>query len=487
MLTTTRAISALSLLLIGTCFVSADIRLPKIFSDNMVLQRDAAVRIWGTADPGEELTISLGESNCPATADEEGRWSAELTPPETGGPYKLSVQGAESSVVFSEVYIGEVWVCVGESNMQRSLNQALEFTDDAAREVWLQEIDNANIRLFTVPENAIDEPTVDFTEAVSWQKCRGKDVGDFSATAYFFALALQKNETLKDVPIGLINVSLRGSTAEAWASRDALAAVASLQPMMQFWNDNPDKRSAARPSSLFNGMLAPLVRLGIRGVIWYQGETNVGRGQQYREILTTLIKDWREKFQLGDFPFYLVQINPYRYTDWDPKALPEIWDAQADVLNLPNTGIVGTSDIGDPEQLHPKNKEIIGERLARLALSGTYGIADLISSGPRFESMEVIPETNRICVQFANSNGLKQDGEQLTGFVICGKDGEFVPAQAAIENGAVMVWADEVSEPSQVRYLWQDAAPATLFNGEGLPAIPFRTDQFKLLSEGRHF
>ena len=185
MLTNTRAFCALSLLLIGTCFVSADIRLPKIFSDNMVLQRDAAVRIWGTADPGEELTISLGECNCPATADEEGRWSAELAPPETGGPYKLSVEGTESSVVFSEVYVGEVWVCVGESNMQRSLNQSLEFPDDAAREVWMQEIDNANIRLFTVPENVIDEPTVDFTEAVSWQKCRGKDVGDFSAVAYF--------------------------------------------------------------------------------------------------------------------------------------------------------------------------------------------------------------------------------------------------------------------------------------------------------------
>ena len=487
MLTTTRAFCALSLLLIGTCFVSADIRLPKIFSDNMVLQRDAAVRIWGTADPGEELTISLGESNCPATADEAGRWSAELAPPETGGPYKLSVEGTESSVVFSEVYVGEVWVCVGESNMQRSLNQSLEFPDDAAREVWMQEIDNANIRLFTVPENVIDEPTADFTEAVSWQKCRGKDVGDFSAVAYFFALALQKNETLKEVPIGLINVTLGGSTAEAWASRDALSAVDSLQPMMEFWNDNPDKRSAARPSSSYNGMLAPLVRFGIRGVIWYQGETNVGRGQQYREILTALISDWRAKFQLGDFPFYLVQLNPYRYTDWDPKSLPEIWDAQTDVLKLPNTEMVGTSDIGDPKQLYPRNKEIIGQRLAGLALSGTYGIPDLISSGPRYESMEVIPETKRIRVQFSNSAGLKQQGDQLTGFTICGKDGEFVPGNATIEDGAVVVWSDEISEPSHVRYLWQDASSATLFNGAGLPATPFRTDKFKLLSEGRHF
>ena len=200
-----------------------------------------------------------------------------------------------------------------------------------------------------------------------------------------------------------------------------------------------------------------------------------------------MISDWRAKFQLGDFPFYLVQLNPYRYTDWDPKSLPEIWDAQTDVLKLPNTEMVGTSDIGDPEQLYPRNKEIIGQRLAGLALSGTYGIPDLISSGPRYESMEVIPETKRIRVQFSNSAGLKQQGDQLTGFTICGKDGEFVPGNAAIENGAVVVWSDEISEPSHVRYLWQDASSATLFNGAGLPATPFRTDQFKLLSEGRHF
>ena len=487
MLILSRVLCALTMLMLGACLSSADIRLPKIFSDNMVLQRDTDVRIWGTADPGEELTISLGDNSAKVVADDSGNWSSELPPPDTGGPYKLSVEGSESSVVFSEVYVGEVWLCVGESNMSRTLKQSIDFEDDAARDAWLQEIDNSNIRLFTVPENAIDEPTGDFTEAVAWQKCRGADVGDFSALAYYFGLALQENEALKDVPIGLINASLGGATAEAWTSRTGLDAAEALKPMMQHWNDNPDKRSPARPSGLYNGMLAPLVPLGIRGVVWYQGETNVGRGDQYRDIMEVLIQDWREKFQSDAMPFVFVQVCPYRYSDWDPRALPELWDAQNAVLEVPNTGMAVTSDIGDAEDPHPKNKEIIGKRLAQLALADVYAAADAKGQGPQFESMEVVDQTNQIRVRFTQAEGLKAVGENVTGFQVCGSDGEFQKANAKLEDGVVVVWADEVNQPTQVRYLWQDTAKANLFNQKGLPARSFRTDDFKLLSEGRHF
>lgn len=453
----------------------------------MVLQRGADVRIWGTADPSEELNISLGESSSKVVADEAGNWSSELSPPETGGPYKLSVEGSESSVVFSEVYVGEVWLCVGESNMSRTLKQSLKFPDEESRDTWLQEIDNANIRVFTVPENAIDEPTGDFTEAVAWQKCRGADVGDFSALAYFFGLALQESETLKDVPIGLINASLGGATAEAWASRTALDGSEKLKPMMQHWNDNPDKRSPARPSGLYNGMLAPLVPLGIRGVIWYQGETNVGRGDQYRDIMEVLIQDWRGKFQSSDMPFVIVQICPYRYSDWDPRALPELWDAQNALLKLPNTGMAVTSDIGNAEDPHPKNKEIIGNRLAQLVLADVYDAPDTVGQGPRFDGMNVVDGTNKIRVTFKQSEGLNAAGEDVLGFQVCGSDGEFREAQAELEDGAVLVWSDEVAHPTQVRYLWKDTAKSNLFNEKGFPASPFRTDDLKLLSEGRHF
>lgn len=487
MLKLTRVVCALTLLMLGAGLASADIRLPKIFSDNMVLQRGTDVRIWGTADPGEELNISLGENSTQVVADEAGNWSSELPPPDTGGPYKLSVEGSDSSVVFSEVYVGEVWLCVGESNMKRTLNQSLDFQDDEARDSWLQEIDNANIRLFTVPENAIDEPTGDFTEAVAWQKCRGADVGDFSALAYYFGLALQENEALKDVPIGLINASLGGATAEAWTSRTALDASENLKPMMQYWNDNPDKRSPARPAGLYNGMLAPLVPLGIQGVIWYQGETNVGRGAQYRDILETLIQDWRVKFQSDEMPFIFVQICPYRYGDWDPRALPELWDAQNALLNLPQTGMAVTSDIGNAEDPHPKNKEIIGKRLAQLVLADVYSASDTSGQGPRFEGMQVVDGTNQIRVSFAQAEGLSAVGDEVTGFQVCGSDGEFRNAQAKLDDGTVLVWSDEVANPTQVRYLWQDTAKANLFNDKGVPASPFRTDDFKLLSEGRHF
>ncbi len=467
--------------------VSADIRLPKIFSDKMVLQHGTVVRIWGTADPGQELEVSLGESSEPVVADGQGAWSVKLVPPEIGGPYELTVAGAESKVVFNDVYVGEVWICSGQSNMQWSLNQSLSFENDEEKEAYFAEINNPNIRLFTVPPNAIEEPAAEFSDAVVWEECRGEAVAEFSATAYFFATALQKYKKFEDMPIGLIDSSWGGTPVESWTSMEALSANEELNPLLEHWKENVENRSPNRPAVLFNGMIAPLIPYSVRGVIWYQGEANVGRAQQYQTIFPAMINDWRTRFDNGDIPFYYVQLAPHRY-DKDPRALAELWDAQRKALKVPNTGMIGSSDIGNPEDIHPMNKDVVGDRLARMAMANTYGATDVVGSGPIYDRMEPAEEAGKIVIHFENAEGLKTSGgDMVEGFLICGEDGEFKPANAKVVDETVVVWAAEIERPTQVRFLWDDTAVGKLFNAADLPAIPFRTDSFELLSVGQDF
>lgn len=474
-------------MLVGCTSLCADIRLPKIFSDKMVLQHGDTVRIWGTADPQQELEISLGENSTSTVADAEGNWSAEVVPPAVGGPYELKVAGAESRVVFNDVYVGEVWLCSGQSNMQWSIKQSVDFESDEQRDAYLAEIKNQNIRLFTVPPVSIDEPASDFAEAVAWEECRGEAAAEFSATAYFFAVALQKYEKFNDVPIGLIDASWGGTPAESWTSMDALKNETGLEPLLTHWNENQENRSPSRPACLFNGMVAPMIPYTIRGVVWYQGEANVGRGQQYQTIFPALINDWRARFGNDEMPFYYVQLAPHRYGNRDPRALPELWDAQFKALQVPHTGMAGSSDIGDPEDIHPKNKEMVGERLARVAMARSYGEAELESSGPSYQGMDFSEDKKRIIIKFSHATGLKVRGDSLSGFLICGKDGEFKPAQAEIDGETVVVWSEEIDQPAHVRFLWDDTAVGCLFNGADLPAFPFRTDDFELLSVDKNF
>jgi len=481
-----RALAGLLFLAMTTPWLCADIRLPKIFSDKMVLQHGDSVTIWGTADANEQLTVTIGESSAKTVADESGRWKISIAPPAVGGPYELAVAGAESRVVFNDVAVGEVWICSGQSNMQWSMQQSLHFDNKEARDAYFAEINNPNIRLFTVPANAVEDQASDFTEAVAWEECRGESASEFSATAYFFAIALQKYDRLKDVPIGLIDSSWGGTPVEAWTSMDAMSAHESLSPLLKHWEENPDNRSPSRPSTLFNGMIAPLIPYSVRGAIWYQGESNVGRARQYQTIFESMIQDWRSRFGQGDIPFYYVQLAPFRY-DKDPQALAELWDAQRKSLRIPNTGMIGCSDIGDLKDIHPKNKEVVGQRLARLAMVDTYGQADLVATGPIYSGMGFSEDKTKIIVEFANAEGLKSGGESLEGFLICGPGGEFQPAEARIDGQTVVVWAGELKQPAHVRYLWKGTDAASLFNGADLPAFPFRTDDFELLSKDKDF
>ncbi len=456
-----------------------------VFQTNMVLQRDTDINVWGWADPNEELTITIGETKVTTTADDKGTWSVQVAAPETGGPYDLIVSGLDASVVFKNVLVGEVWICAGQSNMEWPLIDSIEFENDEAREQFISSINDAKMRLYSVPQAALDKPASDFTEPSVWQECTPDTIGNFSGVAYFFAHYLRQSSKLAEMPIGLIKCSYSGTPCESWTSREALKSDEVFQPLLEQWDANSDDRGPNRPSSLFNGMVSPLAPMSVRGVIWYQGESNVGRGQQYAHLFPAMIKDWRGWFKQGDIPFYYVQLAPFRYTQSNPQALAEVWDAQVKSLRVPNTGMVATVDIGNPQDIHPKNKKVVGQRLAMLARSHTYGETDLACFGPAYLDKKI--SGDRIIIEFRHSEGLKSSGSEVTGFTICGDDQQFVPAKAEIRDGKVVVWSDQVPKPTEVRYLWDDSATASLFNGAGLPASPFRTDNFDLLSKDRHF
>jgi len=477
---------------IGWCVsnsaVLGDISLPKIFSDHMVLQRNTKVKIWGTAEAGQKLDVKFAGKATKATADAKGNWSCLIQTAEAGGPFELEVVALKGApkVKFSDVWVGEVWICSGQSSMK--VSQALNSETEVDQSKNFQ-----NLRLFTVGQFASVEPMNDFAKVTSWSVCSPETVKDFSATAYFFGREVSRE--LKDVKIGLIDASWGGTVCEAWTSRAAMNNVAKLAPLLKHSDENDEPTSPNRPANLYNGMVAPMTDFPIRGVIWYQGEANNGRGDQYATLFPTLIKDWRQQFGIGDFPFYFVQLAPYRYKLESPESLAEVRDAQLKTLKtVANTRMVVTTDIGNIDEIDPKNKQSIGRRLALTALADVYqeSLADdkknRVFSGPIYES--ATPVEGCIQISFTHAEGglrIRNDEETLTGFTICGKDGKFVPAVAKIVGETVHVSSPEIENPVAVRFAWNDTAQPNLINQGLLPASPFRTDDFPLQSEGRDF
>lgn len=461
--------------------VQADIRLPKIFADNMVLQHGGKINVWGTAEANESLTITLGNKTASTSADAEGKWSTQIDSPENaGGPYTLTIKGAEASVVFENVLLGEVWICSGQSNMEWPVNQSLNADVEA-------ELANyPNIRLFTVQHNPTAEPLTDCHGVISWQPCSEQTVRGFSAVGYFFGRHI--NRKLK-TPVGLINSSFGGTTCEAWTSTSAMKEVESLEPLLKFWeSQGNDPRNQNRPGVLYNGMIAPIAPYSVRGTIWYQGESNVGRGAQYATLFPTMIQDWRRAFQNPEMPFYFVQIAPFRYGNHSPTELAELWDAQLKTYRLlDHTGIVVTTDVANLGDIHPKNKQPVGRRLALWALAKEYDVPDIRFSGPIYSAHTV--EGDKIKVTFDYTDGgLQAKGGALTHFQICGPDKVFKQAIAQIEGDTVLVSSPEVEEPVAVRFAWDQLATPNLFGKlSGLPASPFRTDNFELQSESRDY
>jgi sialate O-acetylesterase len=455
----------------------AQIKLPAVISDGMVLQRGAFARIWGWGRPGETIEIAPSwKPAIPGVAVGGARpsWFATIqTPPEGGGPYTLTITGSESgAVVVRDVLVGEVWLASGQSNMEMPVgDQGGGYRGVRNWQDEVEKADHPRIRLFNVTNVASRMPLPDCRG--SWKMCGSESVRTFSGTAYFFGRALE--EALR-VPIGLITADWGGTPAEAWTSEDGLRGVgyaAASRPASQ--GAAPSQHA---PSALYNGMIAPLTPFTIRGVIWYQGESNRARAAQYRTLFPAMIADWRKKFDLGDFPFYYVQIAPFEYKD-APANSTALREAQRAALSVPNTGMVVTTDIGNPTDIHPDDKQEVGRRLSLWALAKTYGRKDLVCSGPLYRSMKVEGAAIRIAFDHVGG-GLSSGGKPLACFEIAGEDRAFVAATAVIDGASVVVSSPAVLAPVAVRFASGHAPEPNLMNAEGLPASPFRTDDWPL-------
>lgn len=491
----------------------ADVKLPALFTDNMVLQQDTLVSLWGWADPGEEVEVRADWAQEPVniTAAEDGSWKLQIKTVEAGGgPYTLTFKG-NNSIELKNVLLGEVWICSGQSNMHfpvAPIENSGWATGVVNYEEEISKADYPHIRMFTVARKVADHPQADVEAEMEWQPCSPATVGDFSAVAYFFARELHEKTGL---PIGLINTSWGGTPAEGWTQKEVLESDADLMPILKRYEqavaDYPQafeaykkeleqwKEEAARarekgenpgaaprdpigpdhhksPYKLYNAMIAPLLPYTIKGAIWYQGESNADRAYQYRKLFPAMIRNWREGWG-SDFPFYFAQIAPHR------SQGPEIREAQLLTMqSVPNTGMAVLTDAGDSLDIHPRNKQVVGERLARWALAKDYGQEEIVYSGPLYKSMQV--QGNKILLQFEHVNGGLQAKEgSLREFSIAGADQAFVPAQAEIKGDTVIVWSEKVKEPVAVRFAWKRIPEPNLYNKAGLPASPFRTDEWE--------
>ncbi|MFC5412680.1 sialate O-acetylesterase [Larkinella bovis] len=632
----------------------AEVRLPKVFSSHMVLQRRKPVPVWGWADPGEKVTVHFNNQTKTVKADKSGKWTVRLDPTEAGGPYTMTVQGKKNTVAYDDVLVGDVWICSGQSNME----WPLKASRDAAKEI--SEANYPQIRHFKVPHDLSLAPKDDIMGG-EWKRCTPETAGDFTAVGYFFARELQKE--LPNIPIGLLNTSWGGTQSESWTSREAMDSFDEFKPVVASmpktlddvkkqrmdqlqtqitklqgnlpnadevnqwsWADFNDaswqtlrlpdlfdrkaipgfdgvvwfrrdltvpvelagkemtlqlgtiddadetyvngvkvgstgdkgiQRSYTIPAGtlkagrniiavrvddlgggggfsgkeeqlklsghgkdlslagdwkyrvadysrnaplinpnltgtiLYNAMIAPLIPYAIEGAIWYQGETNAGRAYQYRKTFPLMINDWRSRWGQGDFPFLFVQLasfNAANGTSANGSTWAELREAQTMTLSLPNTGMAVTSDIGESKDIHPKNKQDVGKRLAINALKTVYG-QNRVYSGPVFKSMEV--SGNKAVLTFDHvGSGLVASDKYgyLKGFEIAGADQKFHWAKAEIQGDKVVVYANEVPNPVSVHYGWaDDNGEVNLYNKDGFPAVPFRTDTWKGITEGKQF
>jgi sialate O-acetylesterase len=470
----------------------ADVKLPAILSDGMVLQQGINVPLWGWADEGESITIEFQGQKFVTTA-KDGKWMVRLKPLKAGGPYTLTVSG-KNKIEFKNVLVGEVWICGGQSNMQWRLNQS----DNSEAEIAGAKY--PMIRLFSVPRAEVDAPLNDVK--AGWKECSPESAATFSAVGYYFGRDLHK---ARNVPIGLINNAVGGSPAESWMSALVLNADAEYKQFnadypkrmelyekaMEKHREDAEKAKAENkpaprapgkpwmPSGLYNGMLAPLVPYAIRGAIWYQGESNAGRAYQYRRLFPAMITNWRAVWGQGDFPFLFVQLAAFGpnsaklgESDW-----AELREAQLMTLTAsPKTGMALAIDVGTYDDIHPRNKQPVGSRLALSARAVAYG-EKIVHSGPVYQSMKI--EGDKVSLSFKHSGGgLEARGGELKGFIIAGADKVWREAKAEIKGDHVIVSSPEVAKPVAARYAWMKYPTCNLYNKEGLPATPFRTDDW---------
>jgi sialate O-acetylesterase len=446
-----------------SCSLKANVKLPAILADSMVIQRDTRVNIWGWADPGEIITVTASWLKSPVTtaADSSGRWMVKVKTTRSGKNYSISIEG-KNKILLKNILMGEVWLCSGQSNMEFTIENLGGWNIYKKEKQELEEKDFSQIRFCQIPKTVSDNPAD--TCGAAWSSANVNTVLHFSATAYFFGRALFNK---LHVPIGLISSNWGGTPAEAWTEKSYLENDKELQ----FYNDKPN---GWKPAALYNGMIHPIVNYSIRGAIWYQGEANRNDADLYRKLFVTMIRNWREAWKEGDFPFYYVQIAPFRYDEPFPSSA-YLREAQLQTLSVPNTGMAVTMDIGETENIHPKNKQEVGKRLALWALAKTYHSPVGSFSGPLYKRMKL--ENNKIRIFFDYARGgLLMKGNKLTGFTIAGNGGKFIDADAAIDKNTVVVWNGTISNPVAARFAFTNTDSSVLFNKAGLPASSFRTD-----------
>lgn len=491
----------------------AEIKLASVFGDGMVLQREMPVPVWGTAEPNEEVTVEIAGITAAVKTAKNGGWSLRLPPLPVGGPYTMNVSGSNSLSV-ENVLVGDVWLCSGQSNMQFSVKKALNAETEIAA------ANDAELRLLTVPR--VSESTPKYAQGGQWTVCSPKTIPEFSAVAYFFGREMRKE---LGVPVGLIHASWGGSSCEAWIQPELLPDI----PLLETLADSKRNEKMApqkKTGGLYHGMILPIRPYAIRGVIWYQGESNAGRALQYRILFPAMISHWREIWEEGDFPFYFVQLANFMKSKEEPgeSAWAELREAQTAAESLRRVHGVTTIDIGEADDIHPKNKQDVGLRLARLVLADEFG-RDLVSSGPRLSEMKI--RGGEAILSFTDLGGGLQIGREtsepavsrsdaqetaasetaaqkktpaseektadknaedapaaettapeLTGFAVAGADRKFYWAAARIDGDRVIVSSPDVPRPVAVRYGWADNPRCNLYNAEHLPAVPFRTDSW---------
>ena len=493
-----------SILGLGLSALEADVALPNIFGDHMVLQREQANPVWGKADSGEQVTVSIDGQSHKTKADQNGDWRVKLNAMAASAePKVLQVSGLNNQVSISDVLVGEVWICSGQSNMQWSLSN----TNNGPVEIATA--NHPQIRLISVPQVGTQEAQDNFNGA--WELCSPSTAGNFSAVGYLFGSRIH---SALGVPVGLIDNAWGGSAAEAWVPRTVLEADGNYTELLNSWDDKvaahtdemhaaklaefkawqaagkpkPNQRAPRdfrsgqhRPANIFNGVLNPTIGYGMRGVIWYQGESNAGRAYQYRALFPLMISTWRELWQQGEFPFYWVQLADFTEEAPEPRdsAWAELREAQTMTLSLPNTGQAVIIDAGEGRDIHPRDKTTVANRLVRLALANDYGY-QIDAQSPRYASMQMAGSAIALTFDHVSAQGLYTfDVKHPIGFAIAGEDKVFVKADAKIiGKNKVLVSNANVSNPVAVRYAWANNPQANLQDRNSLPVTPFRTDDW---------
>jgi len=440
----------------------ANVTLPNIFGDNMVLQRNAEVKIWGWASPKEEikLTASWNNQEYKVVANNQAQWELKIKTPEAGGPFTISIKGY-NEVVLKNILIGEVWVCAGQSNMEMSASWGIENGEEEMKNAT-----NPNIRFFTVPKLTATTPQNNLLG--NWVESTPETMKNFSAIGYFFAKRLR--EDLKNVPIGLISSNWGGTPAEIWMPEEVVQNDPVLLENAKKLNEQ--EYGPRQPGRAYNAMIYPITGFKIAGTLWYQGESNVG-SLVYDKTLSALISSWRKVWQ-DEFPFYFVQIAPYK-TGSNNFLNVTVRNSQRKILNeVPKTGMVLTSDISDTIDIHPKNKKDVGIRLANLALAETYKVNSNLVNGPLFKNIQI--EKNKAIVSFDFADGLHFKNKTSNQFELAGADEIYYPAEASIKNNQVILSSRKVTNPTKVRFAWGNTIQPDLFNKANLPASCFVTE-----------